>query len=70
MPLKLEGLRLWPVNGFPYLIFYIERETQVDVWRAACAARHSSVDGPCADHRAADPQEQVTKHFTCRIFAS
>ena len=37
--LKLEGLRFWPVNGFPYLIFYIEHETQVDVWRVLHAQR-------------------------------
>ena len=31
--LNLRGLRFWPISGFPYLIFYIERETQIDVWR-------------------------------------
>lgn len=31
--LNLAGLRLWPVKRFPYLIFFIEREAQVDVWR-------------------------------------
>lgn len=25
--LNLAGLRSWPVNRFPYLLFYIERET-------------------------------------------
>lgn len=33
LDLNLPGLRFWPITGFPYLIFYIERETQVDVWR-------------------------------------
>ncbi len=37
--LKLEGLRFWPVHGFPYLVFYIEHETQVDVWRVLHAQR-------------------------------
>ena len=37
--LNLGGLRFWPVHGFPYLIFYIERETQVDVWRVLHAHR-------------------------------
>lgn len=31
--LKLAGLRFWPVKRFPYLIFYVERQAQVDVWR-------------------------------------
>lgn len=31
--LKLAGLRFWPIKHFPYLIFYVERESQVDVWR-------------------------------------
>lgn len=37
--LNLGGLRFWPVHGFPYLIFYIEREAQVDVWRVLHAQR-------------------------------
>ena len=31
--LKLAGLRFWPVKRFPQLIFYVERQAQVDVWR-------------------------------------
>lgn len=27
------GLRFWQVKRFPYLIFYVEREDHVDVWR-------------------------------------
>lgn len=37
--LNLDGLRFWPVGGFPYLIFYIERDTHVDVWRVLHAQR-------------------------------
>lgn len=37
--LNLGGLRFWPLHGFPYLLFYIERETQVDVWRVLHAQR-------------------------------
>jgi toxin ParE1/3/4 len=40
--LNLGGLRFWPVQTFPYLIFYIEREAQVDVWRVL----HSQRDVP------------------------
>ncbi|MCB9797446.1 MAG: type II toxin-antitoxin system RelE/ParE family toxin [Alphaproteobacteria bacterium] len=31
--LDLPGLRSWALKGFPYLVFYLEREAQVDVWR-------------------------------------
>lgn len=37
--LSLGGLRVWPVQKFPYLIFYIERDTHVDVWRVLHAQR-------------------------------
>lgn len=37
--LNIGGLRFWQVHGFPYLIFYIERATRVDVWRALHAQR-------------------------------
>ena len=39
MPMNLEGLRFWPVPDFPYLIFYIDRDTHVDVWRVLHAQR-------------------------------
>lgn len=39
MPLRLEGLRVWQVDGFPYLIFYIERDDHVDIWRVLQAQR-------------------------------
>ena len=38
-PLKLREIRFWPVRGFPYLVFYIEREQQVDVSRILHAER-------------------------------
>ncbi len=31
--LDLRGLRFWRLKRFPYLIFYVERESDVDVWR-------------------------------------
>lgn len=31
--LDLPGLRSWPLTRYPYLVFYIEREDRVDVWR-------------------------------------
>lgn len=29
----LSGIRFWPMMRFPYLIFYIETEHHIDVWR-------------------------------------
>lgn len=31
--LDMPGLRFWPLKRFPYLIFYLEREGHIDVWR-------------------------------------
>ncbi|HTW35434.1 MAG TPA: type II toxin-antitoxin system RelE/ParE family toxin [Rhizomicrobium sp.] len=37
--LDLPGLRVRPVGRYPYLIFYIEREDHMDVWRVLHARR-------------------------------
>ena len=37
--LGLPGLRSSVVRGFPYLVFYVEREADIDVWRVLHAAR-------------------------------
>jgi toxin ParE1/3/4 len=31
--LGLPGLRSWPLTRYPYLIFYIECDESIDVWR-------------------------------------
>jgi toxin ParE1/3/4 len=31
--LNLPGLRCWPLNSYPYLLFYIENADRIDVWR-------------------------------------
>lgn len=31
--LDIPGLRTWPLRRFPYLIFYLELDDRVDVWR-------------------------------------
>ena len=31
--LDIPGLRCWPLKRFPYLVFYVERQDHVDVWR-------------------------------------
>lgn len=41
---SLPDLRFWPVQHFPFLIFYIEHEDRVDVWRVL----HSERDLPAS----------------------
>ena len=36
--LDLPGLKCWPLRGYPYIVFYMERERDVDVWRGLHAA--------------------------------
>ena len=31
--LSLPGLQSWPVTGFPYLVFAVERSDHIDIWR-------------------------------------
>lgn len=31
--LGLPGLRSWPLRRYPYLVFYVENEGRVDIWR-------------------------------------
>ena len=38
----LPGLRFWPMKKFPFLIFYIEAEHCIDVWRVL----HDNMDIP------------------------
>jgi toxin ParE1/3/4 len=40
--LNLPGLRFWPLSRYPYLVFYLERDDHIDVWRVL----HSSRDIP------------------------
>jgi toxin ParE1/3/4 len=31
--LNLPGLRAWPLARYPHLVFYVERDDHIDVWR-------------------------------------
>ena len=31
--LDIPGLRSWSLARFPYIVFYVERERDIDVWR-------------------------------------
>ena len=37
--LDLPGLRCWRVKGYPHLVFYVERDDHVDVWRVLHGSR-------------------------------
>ena len=37
--LNLPGLRFRTVGKFPYLVFYVEQEAEIDVWRILHGAR-------------------------------
>ena len=37
--LNLPGLRTWPLKRYSYLVFYVERDDHVDVWRLLRADR-------------------------------
>lgn len=37
--LNLPGLRSWPLKRFPWLVFYLELEDRIDVWRVLNAKR-------------------------------
>ncbi|UCV18160.1 type II toxin-antitoxin system RelE/ParE family toxin [Ferribacterium limneticum] len=37
--LNLPGLRFWPLKRYPHLVFYVEHETHIDVWRVLNARR-------------------------------
>ena len=38
--LDLAGVRRWALNRYPYLVFYVEQEQHVDVWRVLHGQRH------------------------------
>ena len=37
--LNLAGLRSWPLRRFPHLVFYVETNDSIDVWRVLHSAR-------------------------------
>ena len=37
--LNLPGLRVWGCRRFPYLVFYVERPSQIEVWRVLHGSR-------------------------------
>jgi len=40
--LNLPGLRMWSLKRYPYLVFYVEQDDHIDVWRVL----HSHRDIP------------------------
>ena len=48
--LNLPGLRSWPLQRYPYLIFYVELPSHIDIWRVL----HGQRDIPAWLHDDAD----------------
>jgi toxin ParE1/3/4 len=44
--LDLPGLRCWPLKRYPHLVFYVERDGHIDVWRVL----HGTKDIPAWLH--------------------
>ena len=41
--LNLPGLRAWPLTRYPHLVFYVERQDHIDVWRVLHGQRDIAV---------------------------
>ncbi len=54
--LRLPGLRSWRLDGFPYLVFYVERTGHVDVWRVLHAHRDIPASISGGDQSATEPE--------------
>ena len=39
LELRIPGLRSWRLKRFPYLLFYVEQDTFIEVWRVLHAQR-------------------------------
>lgn len=37
--LGLPGLKVWPLRRYPYLVFYVDADSHIDVWRLLHAER-------------------------------
>lgn len=46
--LDIPELRAWPLTGFRYLVFYVERDNEIDVWRILHTRRY--IPSTLADH--------------------
>lgn len=49
--LNLPGLRFWPLTRYPHLVFYIETDDHIDVWRVL----HGERDIPAWMHLPDEP---------------
>ncbi len=54
--LNLPGLRAWPLQRYPYLIFYVELPNHIDLWRVL----HGQRDIPAWLHEEADLSQDTS----------
>jgi toxin ParE1/3/4 len=52
--LDLPGLRFWPCTRHPYLVFYVEKDEQIEVWRVLHAGR--DIPRWLDEHSTTDPK--------------
>lgn len=52
--LGIPALRCWQLNRFPYLVFYVERDEHIDVWRVL----HGHRDIPAWMRDTVEPAQQ------------
>jgi toxin ParE1/3/4 len=48
---NLRGLRFWPLTRYPHLVFYMEMDDHVDVWRVL----HGEREIPAWMHQQDEP---------------
>jgi toxin ParE1/3/4 len=39
--LNIPGLRFWSLKRYPYLVFFVERDDHIDVWRVLHGQRNT-----------------------------
>lgn len=49
--LNLPGMRFWPLTRYPHLVFYMEMDDHIDVWRVL----HGERDIPTWMHQPDEP---------------
>jgi toxin ParE1/3/4 len=53
LELRIPRIRSWPLRRFPYLVFYVEQRTHVEVWRVL----HGQRDVPTWMHATLEDED-------------
>lgn len=63
--LDVPELRAWPLAGFPFLVFYVERDRDIDVWRILHTRR--DIPSTIADARSTGLQPERRAQARTRV---